>query len=52
MAAINRDILQRVWQELEYKIGVCRVTSGGPIEHLMVGQKLRTSLLMLLRSLK
>jgi hypothetical protein len=25
---------QRVWQELEYRIDVCRVTRGVPIENL------------------
>ena len=27
-------MLQRVWQEIEYRIGVCRVTQGAHIEHL------------------
>jgi len=27
-------MLTRVWQELEYRIDVCRVTSGAHIEHL------------------
>jgi hypothetical protein len=26
--------LTRVWQELEYRIDVCRVTRGAHIEHL------------------
>jgi hypothetical protein len=26
--------LQRVWQELEYRIDICRVTEFGHIEHL------------------
>jgi hypothetical protein len=26
--------LQRVWQELDYKIDICRITKGGRIEHL------------------
>ena len=25
---------QRMWQELEYRIDVCRVTRGAHIEHL------------------
>ena len=25
---------QRVWQQLEYRIDVCRVTRGAHIEHL------------------
>jgi hypothetical protein len=27
-------MLQRVWQELDYRIDICRVTKGGHIEHL------------------
>ena len=26
--------VQRVWQELDYRIDICRVTKGGHIEHL------------------
>jgi len=28
------SMLTRVWQELEYRIDVCRVTRGAHIEHL------------------
>jgi len=31
---IDAPILTRVWQELEYRIDVRRVTSGAHIEHL------------------
>jgi hypothetical protein len=34
VAAINRRMLQSVWQELDYSIDICRVTKGGHIEHL------------------
>jgi hypothetical protein len=34
VAAIDRQMLQRVWQELDYKMDICRVTKGGYIEHL------------------
>jgi hypothetical protein len=34
VAAIDRQMLQRVWQELDYRIDVCRVTKSGLIEHL------------------
>jgi hypothetical protein len=34
VAAIDRQMLQRVWQELDYRIDNCRVTKGGHIEHL------------------
>jgi hypothetical protein len=37
IAAVNNidaPILTRVWQELEYRIDVCRVTRGAHIEHL------------------
>jgi hypothetical protein len=33
-AAINHQMLQCVWQELDYRIDICRVTKGGRIEHL------------------
>ena len=28
------NMLMRVWQELEYRIDMCRVTRGAHIEHL------------------
>jgi hypothetical protein len=31
---IDAPTLTRVWQELEYRINVCRVTRGAHIEHL------------------
>jgi hypothetical protein len=35
VAAIDRQMLQRVWQELDYnRIDICRVTEVGHIEHL------------------
>jgi hypothetical protein len=34
VAAIDRQILQSVWQEFDYRIDICRVTNGGHIEHL------------------
>jgi hypothetical protein len=34
VAAIDRQMLQRVWQELDYRFDVCRVTNGGHIEQL------------------
>jgi hypothetical protein len=34
VAAIDRQMLQSVWQELEYRIDIYRVTKGGFIEHL------------------
>jgi hypothetical protein len=34
VAAVNRQMLQRVWQELDYRIDICRYTKGGHIEHL------------------
>jgi hypothetical protein len=33
---IDVPMLTRVWQELEYRIDVCRVTRGAHIEHLAV----------------
>ena len=34
MKNIDAPMLTRVWQELEYRIDVCRVTSGAHIEHI------------------
>jgi hypothetical protein len=34
VAAIDREMLQRVSQELDYRIDICRVTKGAHIEHL------------------
>jgi hypothetical protein len=34
VAAIDRQMLQRVWQELDYSIDICRVTKSGHFEHL------------------
>jgi len=31
---IDAPMLARVWQELEYRIDVCRVARGAHIEHL------------------
>jgi len=31
---IDASILTRVWQELEYRIDVCRVTHGAHVEKL------------------
>ena len=31
---ITPDLLIRVWQELDYRLDVCRVTKGVYIEHL------------------
>jgi len=33
------SMLTRVWQELEYRIDVCRVTRGAHIEHLQLSKK-------------
>ena len=34
METITLDMLIRVWQELYYRLDVCRVTKGAHIEHL------------------
>jgi len=34
VAAIDRQMLQRVSQELDYRIDICRVTKGAHIEQL------------------
>ena len=32
-------MLERVWQELDYRLDVCRVTNGTHIEHLYHSMK-------------
>jgi hypothetical protein len=34
VALVNRDMLTRVWDEMDYRIDVCRISKGGHIEHL------------------
>jgi hypothetical protein len=34
VAAIDRQMLLHVWQELDYRIDICRITKGGHIKHL------------------
>jgi hypothetical protein len=34
VTTINRDMLERVWTEMDYRIDVCRVTRGSHIECL------------------
>jgi hypothetical protein len=34
VAAIDGQMLQCVWQELDYRIDICRFAKGGHIEHL------------------
>ncbi len=31
---VDGNMLKRVWQELDYRIDICRVTKGAHIEHL------------------
>jgi len=31
---IAADVLQTVWNELDYRVDVCRITKGAHIEHL------------------
>ena len=34
VALVDRDMLTRGWNEMDYRIDVCRITKGGYIEHL------------------
>ena len=34
VALIYRDMLTRVWNELDYRLDVCRISQCGDIEHL------------------
>jgi len=31
---ITADMLQTVWNELDYRVDICRITNGAHIEHL------------------
>jgi hypothetical protein len=31
VARVDRDMLTRVWNEMEYRVDVCRITKGGCI---------------------
>jgi hypothetical protein len=37
--SIDAPLLMHVWQELGYRIDVCRVTPGAHIEHLQLSKK-------------
>jgi hypothetical protein len=30
---IDRDMVQRVWAKMDYRLDICRVTNGGNLEH-------------------
>ena len=34
VALVDRDMLTRVWNEMDYRIDVCCINKGGYIEHL------------------
>ena len=34
VALVERDMLTRVWNEMDCRIDVCRITKGGHIEHV------------------
>ena len=34
LQTVTQDMLQRIWEELKYRIDVCRVSGGAHIEHL------------------
>jgi hypothetical protein len=34
VARVDRDMLTRVWNEMDYSIDVCHITKCGHIEHL------------------
>lgn len=39
ISEIDRDVLERVWAEMEYWLNVCHVTKGGHVEHLRAVKK-------------
>ena len=34
LALVDRDMLNRVWNEIDYRRDICRITKGVQIEHL------------------
>jgi len=34
VALVDRDMLTRVWKEMDYRVDVCRITKDAHIEHL------------------
>ena len=44
VSEIDRDMLQRVWAKMDYRLDVCLVTKGGHVEHLRVMQKKKKNL--------
>ena len=34
LTLVDRDMLTRLWNEMDYRIYVCRITTGGHIDHL------------------
>jgi hypothetical protein len=34
METVDRNMLERIWDELEHRLGICRVTNGAQIEQL------------------
>jgi hypothetical protein len=34
VASVEKDMLRRVWNELDYRIDICHVTKGSHTEHL------------------
>jgi hypothetical protein len=45
---VYRDMLTRVWNEMDYRIDVCRITKDGQIEHLRNDIKIFETFLYLL----
>ena len=39
VALVDRDMLTRMWNEMDYRIDVCRITKDGQSEHLWGGKK-------------
>ena len=39
VALVDRDMLTRVWNEMDCRLDVCRITKGGHTEHLWICKK-------------
>jgi hypothetical protein len=38
VALVDRDMLTRMWDQMDYRIDVCRITEGGHIENKKLGE--------------
>jgi len=44
VALVDRDMLTRVWNEMDYRIDVCRITKGASVKYVKTKNTWRVSL--------